>query len=87
MNVTGVFLLSAGFAAGLCASSVCASLRQRSAVTAPDGTSQEVHYKPGQFRWAVSTPGVDLSSQSAHQEQNLSDERFEMIRIEPKRAR
>jgi hypothetical protein len=45
-----------------------------------DGASPEVHYKAGQFRWAVSTPGVDLSSQSAYQEGNLSDEPFESIR-------
>ena len=59
---------------------------QDALITAPDGTSREVHYKAGQFRWAVSTPGVDLSSQSPHQEENLSDEPFEPIRIEPKRA-
>ena len=58
---------------------------QDALITAPDGTSREVHYKAGQFRWAASTPGVDLSSQSAHQEENLSDQPFEMIRIEPKR--
>jgi len=58
---------------------------QDALITAPDGTSREVHYKAGQFRWAASTPGVDLSSQSAHQEENLSDKPFEMIRIEPKR--
>ena len=57
---------------------------QDALITAPDGTSREVHYKAGQFRWAVSTPGVDLSSQSAHQEKNLSDKPFETIRIEPK---
>ena len=110
MKVTGMLLLSAGFAAGVCASSASASLLQRAPVpdapvaspgqyrvefenefvrvvrvtfeprakmvmhqhpapgavivtvtkqdaliTAPDGTSREVHYKPGQFRWAVST--------------------------------
>ena len=58
---------------------------QDALITAPDGTSREVQYKAGQFRWAASTPGVDLSSQSAHQEENLSDKPFEMIRIEPKR--
>lgn len=60
---------------------------QDALITAPDGTSREVHYKAGQFRWAVSTPGADRSSQSAHQEENLSDKPFEMIRIEPKSAR
>lgn len=60
---------------------------QDALITAPDGTSREVHYKAGQFRWAASTPGADLSSQSAHREENLSDKPFEMIRIEPKRAR
>ena len=60
---------------------------QEALITAPDGTSREVHYKAGQFRWAVSTPGADRSSQSAHQEENLSDKPFEMIRIEPKSAR
>src|ERR1700730_10162736 len=111
MKVTGMFLLSAVFAAGVCATSVSASLLQRAPVpdapfassdhykvefenefvrvirvtfgphakmamhqhpapgavivtvtnqdaliTAPDGTSREVHYKAGQFRWVVSTP-------------------------------
>jgi hypothetical protein len=64
-----------------------AILDQDALITAPDGTSREVHYKAGEFRWAVSTPGVDRSSQSAHREENLSDEPFESIRIEPKRAR
>jgi len=60
---------------------------QDALITAPDGTSREVHYRAGEFRWAGSTPGLDRSSQSAHQEENLSDEPFESIRIEPKRAR
>ena len=139
MKTRGLFLLSAGFVAGICATGASASLLQRARlpdavvaspgqykvefendfvrvlrvtfgphakmvmhehpepggvivtvtdqdalITAPDGTSREVHYKAGQFRWAASTPGVDLSSQSAHQEENLSDQPFEMIRIEPK---
>ena len=54
---------------------------QDALITAPDGTSREVHYKAGQFRWVVSTPGVDRSSQSANQGENLSDEPFESIRI------
>jgi hypothetical protein len=61
--------------------------KQDALITAPDGTSREVHYKAGQFRWVVSTPGIDFSSQSAHQEENLSEEPFEMIRVEPKQAR
>ena len=60
---------------------------QHARLTAPDGTSREVNYKAGQFRWAVSTPGADVTLQSAHQEENLSDQPFEMIRIEPKQAR
>ena len=60
---------------------------QDALITAPDGTSREVHYKTGLFRWAASAPGAALSSQSAHLEENLSDKPFEMIRIEPKRAR
>jgi hypothetical protein len=60
---------------------------QDALITAPDGRSREVHYKAGQFRWGVSTPGADRSSQSAHQEENLSDKPFEMIRIEPKPTR
>lgn len=144
MRVTGLFLLSAGFAAGVCATSASASWLQRAPaavpdapiadashykvefenefvrvirvafgphtkmvmhqhpapgaiivtirnqdalITAPDGTSREVHYKAGEFRWFASTPGTDRSSQSAHQEENLSDEPFESIRIEPKQAR
>jgi hypothetical protein len=60
---------------------------QDALITAPDGMSREVHYNAGQFRWAVSTPDVDRSSQSAHQEENLSDAPFELIRIEPKQVR
>jgi hypothetical protein len=52
--------------------------------TAPDGSVRDVHYKAGQFRWAVSTPGADGSTQSAHAEENLGDKPFEMIRIDPK---
>jgi quercetin dioxygenase-like cupin family protein len=59
---------------------------QDSRVTGRDGSSREIHYKPGQVRWAVSTPGADLSTQSAHIEENLSDKPLEVIRIDVKPA-
>lgn len=55
-------------------------------VTGPDGSTREVHAKAGQPRWAAATPGKDLSTYSAHQEENLSDRPFEILRIEPKVA-
>jgi hypothetical protein len=57
---------------------------QDARLTAPDGSTREVHYKAGQVRWAISTPQVDGSVQSAHSEENLSDKPFELIRIDPK---
>jgi hypothetical protein len=57
---------------------------QDARLTAPDGTTREVHYKAGQVRWAVSTPQVDATTQSAHSEENLADKPFELIRIDPK---
>jgi hypothetical protein len=57
---------------------------QDSRVTGRDGTSRDIHAKAGQVRWAVSTPGADLSTQSAHTEENLSDKPIELIRIDPK---
>jgi hypothetical protein len=44
---------------------------QDSRVTGRDGSSREIHAKAGQVRWAVSTPGASLSTQSAHTEENL----------------
>jgi hypothetical protein len=60
---------------------------QDARLTAPDGTSRELHYKTGSAMWSVSTPGADLTTQSAHAEENLSDKPFEQIRIEPKQSR
>ena len=57
---------------------------QNARLTAPDGTTREVHYKAGQVRWAVSTPGVDGTIFSAHAEENLAGQPFELIRIDPK---
>jgi hypothetical protein len=57
---------------------------QDARLTATDGMTREVHYKAGQVRWAVSTPGVDGTIQSAHSEENLADKSFELIRIDPK---
>lgn len=55
-------------------------------VVGPDRSSREVHAKAGQVRWAVATPGKDLSTYSAHQEDNLADLPFEILRVEPKVA-
>jgi len=55
-------------------------------VTGPDGSTREVHAKAGQPRWAAATPGKDLSTYSAHKEDNLADRPFEILRIEPKPA-
>jgi hypothetical protein len=57
---------------------------QEARLTAPDGSTREVHYKAGQVRWAIPTPQVDGSVQSAHAEENLADKPFELIRIDPK---
>jgi len=32
---------------------------QDARVTGPDGSTRELHYKGGQARWAVATPGAD----------------------------
>ena len=53
-------------------------------VTGQDGSTREIHVKAGQPRWAVATPGKDLSTYSAHAEDNLADRPFELLRIEPK---
>jgi len=55
-------------------------------VTGPDGSTREVHARAGQPRWAAATPGKDLSTFSAHAEDNLADRPFEILRIEPKPA-
>ena len=55
-------------------------------VTGQDGSTRELHYKAGEGRWAVATPGKDRSTYSAHSEENLRDQPFELIRIEPKVA-
>lgn len=59
---------------------------QDARVTGPDGSTRELHYKAGQPRWAAATPGKDLSTYSAHAEENLGDRPFELIRIDPKIA-
>jgi len=59
---------------------------QDARVTGPDGSTRELHYKAGQPRWAAATPGKDLSTFSAHAEENLGDRPFELIRIDPKVA-
>jgi len=57
---------------------------QDARVTGPDGSTRELHYKAGQVRWSVATPGADSTTFSAHAEENLSDKSFELIRIDPK---
>jgi hypothetical protein len=57
---------------------------QDARVTGQDGSTRDIHYKAGQVRWAVATPGKDLSTYSAHSEENLRDQPFEILRIEPK---
>lgn len=59
---------------------------QDARVTGRDGSTRELHYKAGQSRWAAATPGKDLSTYSAHAEENLGDQPFELIRIDPKIA-
>ena len=44
-----------------------------------DGSRKESHYKVGQIRWGL--------PESAHADENLSDKRFELIRVEIKAAR
>jgi len=63
---------------------VVALTDQDARLTAPDGRVRDGHYKAGSVRWAVSTPGADASTESAHSEENLSDKPFELIRIDPK---
>lgn len=59
---------------------------QDARVTGQDGSTREIHYKAGQVRWALATPGKDLSTYSAHSEENLRDQPFEILRFEPKPA-
>jgi len=59
---------------------------QDARVAGPDGSTRELHFKAGQARWSVATPGADRSSYSAHAEENLGDGPFELIRIDPKVA-
>src|SRR6476659_7806164 len=59
---------------------------QDARVKGQDGSTREIHVKAGQVRWAVATPGKDLSTFSAHAEDNLADRPFEILRIEPKIA-
>lgn len=59
---------------------------QDARVTGQDGSMREIHVKAGQVRWAIATPGKDLSTFSAHAEDNLADRPFEILRIEPKVA-
>jgi hypothetical protein len=59
---------------------------QDARVKGQDGSTREIHVKAGQVRWADATPGKDLSTFSAHAEDNLADRPFEILRIEPKVA-
>ena len=59
---------------------------QDARVTGPDGSTRELHFKAGQPRWSIATPGKDRSTFSAHTEENLGDRPFELIRIDPKVA-
>jgi len=59
-------------------------LEQNARLHGQDGSAQEVHFKIGQARWADSKPGTDLSFQTTHWEENLSDQPFELIRVEVK---
>jgi len=59
---------------------------QDARVKGQDGSTREIHVQAGQVRWAVATPGKDLSTFSAHAEDNLADGPFEILRIEPKVA-
>jgi hypothetical protein len=59
---------------------------QDARVTGPDGSTRELHFKAGQARWSLATPGKDQSSFSAHAEENLGDRAFELIRVDPKIA-
>jgi quercetin dioxygenase-like cupin family protein len=57
---------------------------QTARVEGQDGSTREIHAKAGEVRWAAATPGKDLSTFSAHAEENLADRPFEILRIEPK---
>src|SRR3954453_5705017 len=57
---------------------------QDARVQGQDGSTREIHVKAGQVRWAVATPGKDLSTFSAHAEDNLADRPFEILRINPR---
>ena len=59
---------------------------QDARVTGPDGSTRELHFKAGQPRWSMATPGKDRSTYSAHSEENLGDRPFELIRVDPKVA-
>jgi hypothetical protein len=59
---------------------------QDARVKGQDGSTREIHVKAGEVRWAVATPGKDLSTFSAHAEDNIADRPFEILRIEPKAA-
>ena len=59
-------------------------LEQNARLHGQDGSAHEVHFKIGQARWADSKPATDLSFQTTHWEENLSDQPFELIRVEVK---
>jgi hypothetical protein len=59
-------------------------LDQHARLHGKDGSAQEVHFTIGQARWADSRPGSDLSWQTTHWEENLSEQPFELIRVEVK---
>jgi hypothetical protein len=57
---------------------------QPARVTGQDGSTREIRATTGEVRWAAATPGKDLTTFSAHAEDNLADRPFEILRIEPK---
>jgi hypothetical protein len=57
---------------------------QDARVQGQDGSAREIHARAGEVRWSAATPGKDLSTFSAHSEDNAADRPFEILRIEPK---
>jgi len=63
---------------------IVALTEQHARVKGQDESTREIAAKAGEVRWAVATPEKDLSTFSAHAEDNLSNRAFEILRIEPK---
>lgn len=59
---------------------------QDARVQGQDGSTRDIHARAGEVRWSAATPGRDLSTFSAHAEDNVADRPFEILRIEPKVA-